>query len=822
MGHDLPDYANVTADDLARAGRAAVEECDARIAALVAVPAGQRTFANTVLAVEEARAALKETKQAWGLLADAAPDDDLREAAWEWAERLGKHRVGIDFDEEVHHAVREYAESAEAAALTGEAVLTGEDGRLLGDLLRDYRRSGIELPAAQRKRVRVLLDELVELGSAYEAAIAEWKDGIVVSRDELDGLPESFIDELERVDGGYRVSLDYPESQPFMAEARSARRRRELLEKNLRKGGPENVERVERAIAARREIASILGYSSWAAYVIETRMAKTPEAVAAFLDDLRERAAVKAAADLIELADANEKAGGSREITPWERSYAISRLKQARYAVDEMEIAQYLPLDACLQGLFAVTGSLLGIRYEEVPDASVWHPEVRTFDIYEAGGGQPLGRCYLDLFPRPNKYKHAMQDTVRPGRRLPDGSYQQPVSVLLTNLTRPTADRPSLLRHDELITIFHEFGHVLHDVLARAEHSRYAGAETELDFVEAPSQMLEHWCWEPAVLNSFARHYRTGEPMPAELLAGLIAAKTVASGVLTMESLALTTLDLAYHSAGYEGDSTATVAEVYAQHGLRHIEGTHRQSGWVHLFGYDAAYYGYLWSQVMGDDMYTRFEAAGPLDRDTGAAYRHAVLERGGTVDGELMVRDFLGRDPSNAAFLRGIGLAESTPRELPLPAGEDLQEEQEHVQHVQEDGRGQQWRGGLVGIGAQPLEVEHGEPGEDDQAEHRVSQVGAGDVHEDQHDADHDQHQQRPEARPRERGQVAPGGVAGRAETGDEQRGRPAGWEERFAANRMPNRVAKAAMKATMPTPPDRLRPSQAPSANTAAVTAT
>jgi thimet oligopeptidase len=175
--------------------------------------------------------------------------------------------------------------------------------------------------------------------------------------------------------------------------------------------------------------------------------------------------------------------------------------------------------------------------------------------------------------------------------------------------------------------------------------------------VEAPSQMLEHWCWEPAVVSGFARHYQTGEPMPDEMLAGLIAARTAASGVLTLQHLSRATLDLAYHSAGYGGDSTATLAEVYAQHGLRHIEGTHSQSGFIHLFGYDAAYYGYLWSQVLGDDMYTRFEAAGPLDRDTGAAYRRAVLERGGTVGADLMVRDFLGREPSSTAFLRGIGL---------------------------------------------------------------------------------------------------------------------------------------------------------------------
>jgi thimet oligopeptidase len=651
MARDLPDYANITPDELAQACRAAIEECDARIAALIAIPAGQRTFENTVLAVEEAGAAVKEARAAWGLLAEVSPDKGLREAAREWGELLDKRAVGVGLDEQVYRAVREYADGAQAAALTGV------DARLLGDLRRDYRRSGIELPAAQRERLRELFDELVELGSGFRATLAGWRDGIVVRRNGLEGLPEAFIDGLERVGNDYRVSLDYPEFGPFMAEARSARRRRELLEKDLRKGGAENVARLERALAVRREIAEMLGYSCWAAYVVEPRMAKTPEAVTAFLDDLRSRIAVKASADLVELADANEKAGGSREMTQWELPYAISRLKQTRYALDNMEIAQYLPLEACLEGLFATTGTMLGIRFEEVTDAPVWHAEVRTFDVGEAAGGAPFARFHLDLFPRPEKYKHAMALALRPGRRLTDGSWQQPVAVMLANLTPPSADAPSLLRHAELVTLFHEFGHVLQEVLAKAEHLRYSGAETEVDFVEAPSQMLEHWCWEPAVLGGFARHHRTGEPMPKQLLNGLAAAKTAASGVLTMWQLAFATLDATYHSAHYAGESTATFAKVYTQHGLAHIEGTHPQSGITHLFGYDAAYYSYLWSKVLGDDMYTRFQVAGPLDPATGAHYRRTVLERGGSVDAEAMVHDLLGRDPSHDAFLREMGL---------------------------------------------------------------------------------------------------------------------------------------------------------------------
>ncbi|MFD0634458.1 M3 family metallopeptidase [Catenulispora yoronensis] len=672
MACELPDYSTVTPDELAQACRAAVEDCDARIAELVAIPSGQRTFENTVLALEEARAAVKEARAAWGFLAEVAPGEGLRAASQVWGERLDKHMIGIGLDEQVFQAVHEYKDNARAAALSEV------DARLLEELLRGFQRSGIDLPTVQRDRLRTLLDELVELGSGFAATLAGWRDGIVVDRNELDGLSETFIEGLERVGEGYWVSLDNPEYWPFMCEARSAERRRELLEKNLRKGGVENVARLERALAVRQEIAGMLGYSCWAAYVLETRMAKTPEVAAVFLDDLRARIAPKVVADLAEMAEANVQAGGSREMPQWEQPYAISRLKQTRYAFDDAEAAQYLPLEACLEGLFATIGAVLGVRFEEVTDASVWHPEVRTFDVVEAAqvtqaaqarqatqatggagsaGGAPFGRFHLDLYPRPDKYKHAMALALRPGRRVADGSWQQPVAVMLANLTRPSADTPSLLRHAELVTLFHEFGHVLHEVLARAEHLRHSGAETEIDFVEAPSQMLEHWCWEPAVLGSFARHYRTGEPMPNRLLNGLAAAKTAASGVLTMQQLAFATLDAAYHSAGYSGDSTATYARVYAQHGDAYVEGTHLQSGITHLFGYDAAYYSYLWSKVLGDDMYTRFQQAGPLDPATGAHYRRTVLERGGSVGGVTMVRDFLGRDPSNEAFLRDIGL---------------------------------------------------------------------------------------------------------------------------------------------------------------------
>ncbi|MEX2081700.1 MAG: M3 family metallopeptidase, partial [Dehalococcoidia bacterium] len=310
------------------------------------------------------------------------------------------------------------------------------------------------------------------------------------------------------------------------------------------------------------------------------------------------------------------------------------------------------------EGLFAVTQELLGVRYEPVAEAPRWHPDVQAFDIYNSGGGEPIARFYMDLYPRANKYGHAAAFTLRRGRRLPDGSYQKPASAIVANFTKPGAKSPSLLRHSEVVTFFHEFGHILHQTLTQAEFLEFAGSATERDFVEAPSQMLEHWCWTAESLSRFARHYETGEPLPPALLDSMIRAKNVSSGVAALRQIFFSRLDLAYHSPGFAGDSTAVLADLHGITGFPYEAGTTFQAGFGHLMGgYDAGYYGYLWSRVYGDDMWTRFEAAGPFDPATGAAYRRAVLERGGSVDGDELVRDFLGREPNTDAFLRELGL---------------------------------------------------------------------------------------------------------------------------------------------------------------------
>jgi thimet oligopeptidase len=650
------DFGALTPAQLGEACEAAMRACDASIEAIVAVPTGERTFANTLLALEEAVEPVSQASGQYAFMAYVSADDALRGAAREWDEKLDKYMVGLSFREDLYAAIKAFAGTGEAAALEGE------DARWLAHELRDYRRNGFDLPAEERQRVRALFDDMVELDVQFRKNIDDYEDGIVVTREQLAGLPDAWIDNLAKVEEGgvskYRVSLDYPEIQPFMANSPDGVLRRELFEKDQRKGGAENVKVLERAIQARTEVARLLGYDSWAAYRTEVRMAGTRQAVEEFLVDLRGKVAVKAEADLAELRTLAKERTGSDSVNIWDWRYWHNELLKTKYAVDDFEVAKYFPLDAVIAGLFDVYQTLLGVRFTEAPDAPRWHADVRGFDIAETGGGAPFARFYMDLFPRPNKYGHAAAFTLRRGRVLGDGSYQQPVSAIVANFTKPSATQPSLLRHTEVVTFFHEFGHIMHQTLTRARRARFSGTQTERDFVEAPSQMLEHWCWEPGVLAGFSRHFETGEPLPQGLVDSMVAAKNLNSGVMTLRQLFFATLDLTYHSPGFGGDTTSALRDLHEITGFPYTAGTHFQSGFGHLFGYDAGYYGYLWSHVFGDDMYTRFEATSPLDTAEGMHYRQTILERGGTVDGSQLVRDFLGREPNNAAFLRGLGLA--------------------------------------------------------------------------------------------------------------------------------------------------------------------
>jgi len=654
-GTDVPfDYGAVAQADLVPAVDAAIARAEEILAAVAAVPDGERTFGNTLQPLDDVANLLGRVGGEHGFLAYVHPDAALREVALECEQRLETFGTSVGFRQELYDAVRAYAETPEAAALEGVPA------RFLERTLRDFRRNGFELGVAERARVQELKERLVTLGTRFRRNIDEYEDALLLTREQLRGMPDAYIDRLTEVetDNGprYRVSLEYPEMYPFLEGAEDESLRRELFIKNHNKAAEVNAPILAEAIAVRDEIAAALGYPSWDAYVIETKMAKTPEAVLHFLEDLERRLKVKAVTDIEEsLASKRAETGDpDARLHIWDWRYYQQRVQRERFEVDQFAVAQYFPLERTLQGMFDLYQRLVGVRFVAVEDTHAWHPDVRLYHVDDAEDGHRIGSFYMDLHPRPGKYGHAAAFTLHPGRLNADGSYEPGVSAIVANFTKPGPGAPSLLRHSEVDTLFHEFGHILHQVLTRAPFVRFSGTSVERDFVEAPSQMLEHWVWEPEVLRGFARHVETDEPIPDALIERLIAAKNVASGLQWLRQVYFARIDLAFHAPGATKDLDGIAEELHAITAFDFVPGTHFQCGFGHLFGYDAGYYGYLWSRVFGDDMYTRFEGGDP---QAGADYRRLILEAGGTRDGADLVRDFLGREPNNVAFLRDIGL---------------------------------------------------------------------------------------------------------------------------------------------------------------------
>ena len=649
----LIDYTTVTAQVVEKECAAAMAQTDQILAKVVAVPKGKRDFENTMRPLDQVDAVLGEASGKYAFMAYVAPDAALRDVARAQEEAMSKYQVDLGFREDVYDAVKGYSETAEAKTLQGEKA------RYLAFTMRDYRRNGFGKSKKVRDEVKDLQARLVELTTKFQKTLADWEDGIEVPPNRTGGLPESYLAGLKKKDNGnYYVSLDYPDRYPFLDFADDAALREELTKKAWNEGYPENVKTLEEAIAIRDRIAKLLGYASWDAYRLETRMAKDPETVRRFLEDLRTKVRPKFDADLQKMRATVAKSDPS--VDYWDWAYYNTKQMSSEFHVDESEVSKYFPLQRVLDGMFSITQEMFGLKYVEIPKPATWDADVQLFEIRDAASGELIAYFYTDLFPRDGKFGHAAAFPLRIGGGA-GADRVVPVSAIVANLTKPTPDTPSLLRHEEVETLFHEFGHILHQTLTRAEFRRFAGSSTEQDFVEAPSQNLEHWVWEPEVLDRFAQHYQTGEKIPREMLQGMIAAKQLNAGIKWLRQNFYASLDFAYHGPGEKKDTSKILDELHPICGFPNMPGGHMQAGFGHLFGYDASYYGYLWSKVYGDDMYTAFEKGGILNPQVGMRYRQEIYERGGTRDGMDLVRGFLGREPNNAAFLRDLGLTEAT-----------------------------------------------------------------------------------------------------------------------------------------------------------------
>lgn len=633
----------------------AIEAKKVRYAEIKAIAPEARTFENTIFAIESSDYAHTNDIYQVELLMHVSPLADIRNAAQEAIETLQKEMVDIEYDESMYRAVQEY--------VAKNVELHGADKILLDDMLRAYKRMGFALESDKREQLKANLKEITELATGFRKAIADHQDHIIVRHDELKGLPDLYIDGLKRDDeGNYIVTLAYPDYFPFRERCESAPRRKELIDKFNRRGGQANIERLKRVLELRAENATLLGYPNHAAFKLEDRMAKTVDAVTAFYKDMNAVVADQARFDLQLLAEMKKKDIGdpSVKLGYYDIDYYIQQDKMRGYSVDDEAIREYFPLDTVKHAVFELYSSVLGLSFVK-EDFPRWHESIEWYRV-ENIDGSLVGYFMLDLFPREGKYGHAMAHPIISGRRTIDAmnqSYIVPACAMVANFNAPKEELPSLLSHGEVQTFFHEFGHVMHDIVTTAQYASQSGFNTALDFVEAPSQMFEYWTWERDLLKKMSKHYKTGELLPDELIDRMIRAKNHAQGFYIMRQLLLGTFDMAIHTATELVDPVQTYANLYKQ--MIGIDVSPDQlwpAGFGHLMEYDAGYYSYLWSEVYAADMFTRFRHEGVLDPKVGMEYRKKILEVGSSRDEMESVVDFLGRKPNNKAFLQDMGLA--------------------------------------------------------------------------------------------------------------------------------------------------------------------
>ncbi|KAJ2724082.1 metalloendopeptidase [Coemansia sp. Benny D115] len=625
------------------------------------------TFANTIAPLARYENDHGADSSIVTFLQNVSQDKAVRDASSDAEQQLGAFHIESMMRADVYRSVRSVFD--DKAQLK---KLDPEDQLLVQKMEEQYRRNGLALQEEQRRRLGEIRKRLSELSIRFSRNINE-QDGVVhLTRAELEGLPADYFDGRATVteDGveKYVVTTKYPDLVPAMQTAKREETRRKLLCAEEARC-PENIGLLQEAVALRLEAAKLLGYRTHAEFVLEQNMAKTPKAVMDFEHDLRGKLDALASEEIVEitaLKQADRQAAGKafEGLFNWDYRYYSNLIKERKHQISDEEVRQYLPMKEVTKGVLDIYQKMLGLRFAKVENPPVWHADVDMYEVWDASSDAFVGHFYLDLHPRAGKYNHACVNAIRSGYERADGTREYPVAVMLANFPKPTSTAPALLSHDDALTLLHEFGHVFHHICAAPRWARFGLDGVQIDFVEAPSQMLECWGWEPEALRAFAVHHRTGAPIPEDLVKRLVAARNEGAGLAHLRQVFFGLFDMAIHDTEDAGIDVKAVYRDLREKTTRFAAGTADSCGaatFGHMMGgYDAGYYGYLWAKVFSADMYaSRFKKAGVDSARPGMDYRREVLQPGSSRDGGECLRRFLRREPSSAAFLASIGLAQ-------------------------------------------------------------------------------------------------------------------------------------------------------------------
>src|SRR5712691_406316 len=653
----------------------AIAKANAALDQIGAQDSGKVTFKSTVAALDDVtyQAGLAANKAT--IIKETNTNPGMRTAAENAVKAFQDWVVGIDYREDVYKTIKAFADT--------HPKLTGEDEKLLKETLRDYRRAGLELPPDQRREVEQLRKELSKLGTDFDTNIVKANAPVMFTKADLDGLPDSFFASpgIKTGDDAYTVMANVTwqfNTVEENAKSEATRKQLYVIRETLAKDV--NVSVLNQMLALRNKIALRLGYKSWDDFQTEVKMAKTGANAEKYINDLIAGIQPKFQSEVAELqkmkaADTNDP-GAKIEVWDW-RYYSNQRNKQ-KYAVDKEALRAYFPFQKVLDGMFNIYQSIFGLKFEKIAAPYKWIDDLQLYLVTDAASRETLGMFYLDMFPREGKFNHFAQFDIISGKLLPDSKYQRPTVALLCNFPPPTADKPSLLTHQDVETLFHEFGHCLHSIVTRAKYGRFAGAHVPGDFVEAPSQMLQNWVWDKKVLDTFAADYRDpSKKIPAEIIKKMNDAKLANAGVFYRRQFAFASLDLALHDQHPEHDTYDCVAisnPILEKVFLPIDPSTTFVSYFGHLNGYDAGYYGYAWADAIAADMATVFEKPrdGYLDKQAGMKLRREIYEPGDSRDVTFSIERFLGRKQSIKPFLKKIGIG---PQDKKKVAAGPLQE---------------------------------------------------------------------------------------------------------------------------------------------------
>jgi peptidyl-dipeptidase Dcp len=664
----VPPFASIRPEHFAPAYARAFAEHDAEIAT-VANQTEAPNFDNTIVALENSGRALARLEHTFNLLTGAHSDDALLAVEREIAPQEATHWNTIHTNTDLFRRIDTLMRGSDSLGLTAEQK------RVLERYHTAFRRAGAALDGTAKERLAQIVARLAELGTTFsQNVLADEQAFTLVLREEaeLSGLPDFVRDAMraeaaERKRDGYAVTLLRSSAEPFLqfSARRDLRERvyRAFVSRGDNGGATDNNALIAEMVRLRAERARLLGYADFAHYRLDDAMAKTPIAVRALLDTVWTRARARAEADRDALQDLVREEGGNFPLAPWDWRYYAEKLRQRRFHVDEAATKPYLNLERMIEAAFYTAERLFGLRFSKRTDVPVWHGDVRVWQVQGSDGAE-VGLFFGDYFARPSKRSGAWMTTLRDQEKLAGDI--RPLIVNVCNFAKGAPGEPTLLSFDDARTLFHEFGHALHGLLSSVTYPSISGTNVASDFVELPSQLYEHWLEQPDVLRRFARHYQTGAPIPEELLQKLVAARNFDQGFATVEYLGSAIVDLDFHSMTTPAaiDPAAFEANTLARIGMPEmIAMRHRPPHFDHVFAggyYAAAYYSYMWSEVLDADAFEAFAETGDIfDPATAKRLRETIYAAGGAQDPGEAYKAFRGRLPSPEALLRKRGLAE-------------------------------------------------------------------------------------------------------------------------------------------------------------------